>query len=382
MTEQLATTEKTVSDELSDIKAQEYLGSYLDAIGAEDVIDHASPNSLQIMADIPLMVQLDALPFPDRPQTDRDKMARFFETNNWLPKHFQEANIASLKGLDETIRRAKKSKVSDPKDAQRHTLATVKGYKRDAVKDIGTFNNVRIPTEEMTIAPDVARLRADRSSLYLLADILMAREFLNEAQWPKSNERHYKDMQSYWRGFMLFAAQHATDEILANTFNHFFEKSQQRRYFWSEKFRDASEKIGNVAVAVKDATETVIPHKTVEEAIPGRKIKVEAFDELLSDQAVDELADAAIKYADKTHQVKRYIQDQGMPPDIAELRVLGHRARWHEGYIVGLEPKEDKPSAATITKAQRPAKNAALNPGVRRLPGYDQQQDPSNPRPF
>jgi hypothetical protein len=96
---------------------------------------------------------------------------------------------------------------------------------------------------------------------------------------------------------------------------------------------------------------------------------------MLSDKAIDELASAASRYLDKTNQILRYVQDQGMSQELAELRVLGRRAQWYEGHIVGLVPRDDKPTAEAIQKTQRPASNAALKPSIRSLPGYDKRPD-------
>ncbi|MBX4197012.1 hypothetical protein KW801_00445 [Candidatus Saccharibacteria bacterium] len=379
MTENLAKTEASV--ELSDEKSSENLDYYLNKIGAADVIDRFSPYDKRTMA-VPLILHLEPLPVPQKPSTERDRMVAFFEGQNWLPKQRQEATIASLTGIDETLRRAKKTKKGDPLRAQKSFLASIRGYDQEAIKDEKILSAVRIPTEEMTIIPDIDRLRTDRAALYTLADYLMAREFLDKAEWPSSNSHAYRDRQSYWRGFMIFAGQHAPEEVLKDVFNYYFDKAQERRNFWSEKFKNVNGKIGHLAV--EDVAMTVIPERPVEEISykSGNRPDIDSFNEMLSDKAVDELATAAAKYTDKTDQIMRYVQDQGMSQAQAELRVLGRRAEWHEGHIVGLKPIDDKPSPEAIEKAKKPASNASLKPGVRRLPGYDQERDPSNPQPF
>lgn len=381
MTEQLAKNVEP-ADKLSDQQASEYLSFYLDKIGASDVESQLSRYDKRIMSDMPLLVQLDPLAYADRPKTERDKMVRFFEEDRWLPVSRNEATIASDRGVDGTIDRIRRISRGDPAGAARSTYHTLKGYYAGSVEDNKVLNSVLDPSEDLSIDVSVPKLRSSRQALYVLADNLMAREFLDRQEWPNRNWKAFQERQNYWRGFMLFAGEHASDEVLADSFNHILEKVRNRRHYWDKNFKTVNKRLGHLMV--EDVAETKIPHRPVEEIRykTGRHPDIESFNEMLADKAVDDLAAAAKKYADKTDQIMRYVQDQGMTRQEAELRVLGRLAEWHEGFIVGFKPRLNKPSQEAIENAKRPKPKAAANPGVRSLSGYDKQDDPSNPRPF
>jgi hypothetical protein len=91
------------------------------------------------------------------------------------------------------------------------------------------------------------------------------------------------------------------------------------------------------------------------------------------------MVEAALKYSHKAQRIETLVH-QGTPRAVAELRVLGRRAVYFKGQLVGVEPKDDKPSSEARTRADTHKKsNASRKPGIRRLPGYDKEDDPSNP---
>jgi hypothetical protein len=68
MPENLAENQSQVPSEYSDEKADGYQDSYLKRIGASQVIDKIPPYDKRIMSDLPLMVQLEPLPFAEKPK--------------------------------------------------------------------------------------------------------------------------------------------------------------------------------------------------------------------------------------------------------------------------------------------------------------------------
>lgn len=362
-------------------EAEKYLNSYLETIGIEQPVDSISAYQREIMADIPIMMQREPLTVPEKPKSVRDKMVAFFEKNNWLPRHRFEATTSSLSGIDETLRRAKHTRTGEPLKAQSAAIRSFKSYHKEAMEDVAALATVRQPNEDLTISAAAEKIRQNLPALYVLADNLHAREMLDEADWPRSNQKVYKNRQAYWRGFMIYAARYGEDKELVEITDQYFEKAQNRRDYWRGQVQAAEKKVGYLPVG--DAVEIQIPHRGPDQVVvKSKRAEIESFEEMLSDAAIHDMAGAAREFADRTDQILRYVEDQGMTRQEAELKVLGRPAQWYKGHIVGYAPTDPKISPEAIERAKRPQQNLALKPGVRRKPGYDHERDPSNPQPF
>lgn len=331
-------------DPLSDAAAAENLSVFFDEIGVSSSdIQNTSEYNRRVIAQVPLTIQLEALPVGSQPYTERDNLALYFNKQNWLPKQLQEANIAAVKGLDETLRRARNTSQGDQTEAQLNTLETVKRYFTDSLRDVKTLNLVRTIREGTTMLPNIDSLRVTRPVLYTMADMFLAREFLDNAEWANSNWSHYIERQRYWRGFMLFAAEYARDEVLTEAFDHLYAKAQNRRRHWSVEFREIDRKIGGLATNRSQLTEKPAETKIEpEDGEPPHKEGLTDFEELIPEGAKKELERAIQEYADRSAQIDRYVDDQGMTLAEAEHRVLQGRALRYRGHIVGIEGKDEK----------------------------------------
>lgn len=335
-------TEKNLAQE-NDPLSYETAADNLSYFLHESAIDPeiTSDYDCQVMASVPLMVQLEPLRTSPGSHSERDKLVSYFEANDWLPKQLQEANIAAIKGVDETLRRASHTSQGDKTEAQKNTHNAVKRYYLDSLHDVKTLNLVRTRREGQQMIPNIGSLRVTRPALYTIADMLLAREFLDKTQWANSNWAQYTHRQKYWRGFMLFAAQYGKDKVLNDAFNHFYEKAQNRRKFWSEEFGKMDRKIGHLV------TEG-LNHRgggpaELEETTAGESID---WDNMIPEGAKKDLERAIAKYADKDARIDRYVNDQGMTQARAEEMVLGGRALRYNGHVVGVESKEDASSAS------------------------------------
>ena len=353
-------TEKNLAQEndpLSYEAAADNLSYFLDESGIDPEI--TSDYDCQVMASVPLMVQLEPLRTSLGTHSERDKLVSYFEANDWLPKQLQEANIAAIKGVDETLRRASHTSQGDKTEAQKNTHDAVKRYYLDSLHDVKTLNLVRTRREGQQMIPNIGSLRVTRPALYTIADMLLAREFLDKTQWANSNWAQYTHRQKYWRGFMLFAAQYGKDKVLNDAFNHFYEKAQNRRKFWSEEFGKMDRKIGHlVSEGLKQEVGSVAEAETT--TIAGEPVD---WDKMIPEGARQDLERAIAQYADKDAQIDRYVNDQGITQARAEEMVLGGRALRYNGHVVGVENKEEATSASPHTA--RPKQAGRRRPSYR-----------------
>jgi hypothetical protein len=374
MTENSATPESRA--EPLDEQASENLEFFMGKIGAASVADRLPAYDKRIMADLPLAMQLEPVPLRPDYSDYEQKTYNFFRSNHWLPKQQWEATLATTGEVDKILRRAERFIQGDPEKAAAVTHSNIKRYYSDAENDVSSLNNVLVP-EEWEIKPDITRLRGDRGALYVMADNLMAKEFFAHNQWPRSNQKVYKDRQKYWRGFMLFAAENASDQALEEVFDDVIQKARRRLDFWRDKYQILNQKVGHLLV--KDVQEPAAEKKAQVEVGKQPTEEIDSFEQLLSDQTVEEMVEAALKYSHKAHRIETLVH-QGVPRDLAERRVLGRQAVYFKGQLVGVEPKDDKPSAEARVRADTHKKsNASNKPSIRRLPGYDHEDDPSNP---
>lgn len=367
MTEQVNVTESAEKAEFSDDHAEMYLAAYLKDIGLEDPIETVSPYHRQIMADIPLMMQRVELPVVPKPHTDREKTLAFFNKQNWVPRQKQEANIAALKHVEGALKGARKSK--NPDGAQLGTRKTIKRYYDDALADTLALNRVRIPSENYAADElDAHRLRQSRPALYVLADTMMAREFLVNDDWPNSNWPQYKDRQNYWRGFMLFAANHATDEALRETFDYFLPQVTERQLFWSRQYSLVNSKVGHLAVK-DDVSEGPV----ISGDIPQTSAPETDYESLLPPDVREHLRKRRAAFEARFDD----LSDKGMPEAEKKARIQ----REFPEFVPGADVEHQEVAQILVKRSKSPpaaarsSSNPANSPYVRSQIGYDKRTD-------
>ena len=273
-------TEKTIASEKAvQSQAQGYLDHYWKEIGAPDDLGGISTYDKKIMHDVPLQLLLQPLEVPKNPETNRDKLVKFFVENNWLPQTRQEAMIAGLKGVDETIYRASRTRVGRPEGALKSVHRSVEAYLKDSQNDKRTLRSVRTPLENFDIDLDVNLLRSNNEALYLLGDHLLSREFLEQGNWLNSSWRkEFNSRQKYWRGFMLAAAKDASDDVLYELFNNTLTMAEERSDYWKKQHKYVNGRLGHLVVSdVAKPAEPAEADPEIKDDKPASKTDGESF---------------------------------------------------------------------------------------------------------
>jgi len=320
-------------------QAQAYLDYYWRKIGADEVLPQITKSWHETMADVTLLAQLEPLDLPKTPESDRDRLVEFFQINNWLPRSHQEAVIAGLKGVDETIYRAEHARQGNPQKALVATYRTIRGFWYESAEDVKVLNRGLEPSEDFGIEVDIHKLRANQDILYLMGDYMLYREFLDQGNWPNKSWNRYIEEQKYWRGFMLAAARYANDDNLKSVYEKFLTMARNRLHYWTEKSRQADQELAHVVVkeefAEKPGTDSPMPKPHN----PSAPVEESGSGLAVPDSAKRELNKKAAEFSDKAKKIETMVQ-QGFPRHLAELRELGGKAIYFEGKIVGVEEKD------------------------------------------
>ena len=369
MSENLDQNQPIESEKTPEALAQEYLDYYLEIIGAPE-FSAIAPYDKRIMADVPLMVQLEPLSLPETPPDaeeqpkarERYLRVKYFQENNRLPTTEREATIASSLGLDETIYRAKRAKDGLRGKGLLATLSSVKGFHSRAAISYGALASLREPNESLEIHPNIDKLRTNREALYVIGDALKSREFLDRNDWITGRDGREK----YWRGFVLFAAEYASDEVLADVYENILVKERNNRDYWAPLLEYAEKQLGHLVVGEEHSTKLEQPGDVPDEpAAPTKSFS----EQIPRDERVD--------YSDEQYKIETLIR-QSYSVHAAELEVLGARAiRDKSGNIIGIEPKDEQLSTEKQVRSGKPSKkrNPANSPWIRRQPGYDKRPD-------
>ncbi len=349
-------SEKPIASEQAEQNhAQDYLDYYWQKIGAPDDPGRISTYDKKIMHDVPLQLLVRPLEVPENSETDRDKLVKFFVENNWLPQTKQEATIAGLRGVDETIYRASKTRVGEAEGALKSVHRNVEAYSKDSQNDLRTLRSVRRPFENFDIGLDINLLRSNNDVLYLLGDYLLSREFLERGNWLNSSWRkELNNGQKYWRGFMLAAAKDASDDVLKELFDNTLTMAGERSDYWRKQYKYVNGRLGHLAVndvaepadiqataekidmdVRSDESEAESPFqipKDVQEGLSQRRAEFEAEFERLDHAGMPE--------GIKQQRLKRMFPEIRSPEDIEEADKRENRdARARAAAKGGTHPK-------------------------------------------
>lgn len=362
----------------SDKDAQSYIDGYLKDIGSPD-ISEIRPYDRQIMHDLPLLLSLEPLdvkPNPDEDPGLKERNIFLRKPKGWLPKTKQEAKWANDFKLRYSLERAAKSK--DPAVSFKSRQKSAEAIWADAMADTEAYNRV-VVAKGTELVPDVAALRQERAALYAMADRLMAREFLDKGLWPIQAE--YKKRRNHWRGFMLVAAQSASDSALADAFNVFSKEADVRREFWRVRVNTLSKIVGRLPVSDTVGNQKLSEGEQIEAPAdaeahaPKPKKGIDSVEELYPEEIQGWLAERRHARAELIER----LDQQGMPQaeklervnrEFPELEPL--ESQWHKEYARHARQIAKQPPVLRKD-------TVANKPGIRRLPGYDNEDDPSNP---
>lgn len=279
----LANQEAIWGDELSDHNARLNIAEYL----REEKMPPGQYAALaehhrRIIADARLLVAIADIP-RDEQGTDRDKLVDFFEGQDWTPKTAEEAASALPKwlkvaGLKKP--RSKRSQAGKEKD-----FIKARELNSDAISDLMTFGEIGVHEKRRDKKMNTSWLRQNRQGQYMIADFLMARESLDRGDWPKPDGLEYLQRQSYWRGLMLLAAEHAGSDALEDTLRFFFDKAQERQRHSSRQYMAAGARLGRPILRGVDIpvpeTEPKRRPQSIEEIMPPElkiKVRIESDD--------------------------------------------------------------------------------------------------------
>jgi hypothetical protein len=333
-----------------DPQAQAYLEQYWRDIGADKVLDQLSPYDMQIMHDTPLLVALDPLepkPNPDNDAHIKDRNVFLWKNPDWLPKTKQEAKWANEFIYKKSLDRLEGK--DDPDEAMGGRLREVEGIWQDAIDDAAAYRRVLIIGRDSN-DPDIDLLRSSLPTIYAMGDRMFARECLDKG-WPR--KREFEDRKNHWRGFMLASAQYASDEALKEAFNTFYPESDKKVPFWRERVVTLKRQLGGRLV--KDVTDYVPIAQDDSSPTDEKPTDDDYFDDRTPEAEIPKILQRVREMASKAHRIETMVE-QGVPPHLAELRVLGSPGVYYKGELVGAEPKEEKPSARALA-AGRPSKD-------------------------
>lgn len=354
-------------DEYSDQRASEHRQFYLREAGLDETLEDMQWYDKHTVFDVLLNLQLDELKSPEEPATERDELVSFFFEKGWFPKNRDEVRAALPS--DMVLAELKPARLSHAKNGKQLEYAQANKMFHDAEKDEQVFASIGVHKDKVDFRNRSKWLRQSRKGQYLMADMLMAKEFLDQGDWPDEDSLDYYARQSYWRGFTQYAAEFASDNTLDSALKYFFDKSGERRRFASRLLSAAQSRIGSLTLKpVKpEPTEKITAQEGTMALIPEDQRR--RLEQMRSEYAAmaERLDPMGMPQAEKMASLWRSFPE--LKP--VELQYLE-------------EQREDarKRERKRLQNGLRKKTSSAKNPGLRRSPAYDKQQDPSNPRPI
>ncbi|HVS78967.1 MAG TPA: hypothetical protein VHD84_01605 [Candidatus Saccharimonadales bacterium] len=365
---------------------QQNLEYFLSEVGAQPAMNQLRPDQMRSIVEtiIYLRMEPEGANGSTNVEDELQKALKKGGNKSFVPQSKSEAQTI-IATPERRLAWAARQNRTEPLATAKTTYMEMVNRHKNALTEMDIINGVMHTPEDGDYQPDVSLLRNDRDALNLLGDHLMQKTFLANGRWPARNTHEYRDSQKYCRGAMLAAAKWAGDGVLEELIIAERLNIKSRAAYWGEKLQSIARTTAGVAVkSLIDKDEN--PHRPQveerhsvtsepEEPVEKEKLEVESYDEFIPTEVVATLAELAKKFEHRSHKIETLVR-QGWSHRMAEISVLGAPGTYYEGQLVGVEPKDDKPSAEALVRSSTRSKpNPALSAGIRRLPGYDKRPD-------
>lgn len=358
--------DEAIQHELSDKTARDNIAEYLrEESMTPESYDSMPDAQKRIIADSKLLVYMEEIDSEGQ-QTDRDKLVAFFEEHNWLPKTGEEAAAALPKGLKVAgLKKPGKKRTQKGKEAE---FVATRQFNEDAFNDLLTFGEIGVHTKGRDKPLNPSWLRQSRKGQYMIADAYLAREFLRRGEWLKPGTLEYDQRQSYWRGLMLLAAEHASSNVLAEVLGFFFDKANERLRQASRQYSAAGHRLGRPILKSTSGVESIKETKKI-------VVKTNGPFDINNYIPPEDKARMDKRLAERAAMVER-LDSMGMPEWEKKRRI-------DEAFPEFIPPEEQMrreriaefKARGTSPPTSRHRSNPALSPSVRSRPGYDKRPD-------
>ncbi len=269
-----------------------------------------------------------------------------------MPKSKAELT-AILKGPHKKLSRVADMKTGNAMGAAKSTYLTMAGYRQDSLLDIKKMNQVMNSAPSGEDSVDLGLLRTNREALYVLADHLMERDFLDKMKWPAKNTEEYRNDRKYWRGCLLEASIYAGPSVLGVLTKEACNNKARRLAYWTKHMHRVESSTAGIAVRgalmrgqgfVETPPEPITsPAKSAVE--PGIADQATNFD--IPTKVHEELM---TNYSLQTQRIDTQVR-QGVPPEVADLRQFGAPAIYDSaGNVIGFTLPDVQPSAEALVK--------------------------------
>lgn len=238
----------------------------------------------------------------------------------------------------------------------------IEGYMDDAATVLSVLQEVEGTSVIDAKRIDVDKLHDNRHAKYVLADMLMDLERLNEQKWPNKKTHHYKERQQFWRGFVLVASELDDPRYITEPANELLVAAYRRFQFWAAQLREIQQTRGGVAVlgqligaespdsqkigTLKHNT-TQIPVKVVESEPPQTPATTSEMPESVHRELVRD-------YVARQEEIDKQ-ERRGKARITAEIDVLGGPGIYDkDGNLIGFEPslRREMPTTEALVRSE------------------------------
>lgn len=368
---------------------QANLDYFLEQVGAQPAMNQLRPDQMRTIVETALWLRMDAAKTSESSRDIEAELHIVLQNDgksDFVPKTRAEAQTIIITP-ERRLAKAAQIKRTEPLESAKTTFLQMVNRHKDALTEMDIINRLMSESEIVGHEPNAEILRNDRDALNMLGDRLMQRDFLVNDHWPAKNTHEYKNLQSYCRGTVLAAAKWAGNDVLESLIAAERSNTKNRLVYWREKINSVAKTTAGVALKTLLDKESNPRHRPAEEELTHQlpdsedssakkiAIRVKSYEEYIPDQAEQALVEQAKIYEGKSHRIETLAR-QSMSHRAAEISVLGSPGTYYKGQLVGVEPKEQQPSAeARVRSDLHTRTNPALKAGIRRLPGYDKRPD-------